>query len=96
MTMSMSKIKACEVTDCAYNKNKACHALAITVGDASHPRCDTFTKSASKGGDLASTGSVGACKIDSCKFNRSLECSAKDIMVGLHQGHADCKTFSAR
>jgi len=96
MAMNMSKIKSCEVTDCAFNRSRACHALAITVGDASHPRCDTFMKSASKGGDIASTGSVGACKIDSCKFNKSLECSSKDISVGLHQGHADCKTFSAR
>ena len=96
MAMSMSKITACEALDCSYNRSKECHALAITVGDMNHPMCDTFLKTSQKGGDMDRTGAVGACKVDSCKHNQSLECSAPDIKLGLHEGHADCKTFTLR
>ena len=38
----MPHIQTCEMTDCAYNKHKQCHAVAITVGDEKAPICDTF------------------------------------------------------
>jgi hypothetical protein len=41
--MEMSPIADCEVTDCCYNSDHKCHALAIQIGDgATHPVCDTF------------------------------------------------------
>ncbi|HEU0265545.1 MAG TPA: DUF1540 domain-containing protein [Geobacterales bacterium] len=94
MAMKMSKITTCEAKECSYNRNMKCHALAITVGDMSHPMCDTFLKGSSKGGDSDSTGQVGACKVESCSHNKSLECSSPVITMGMHNGHADCKTCS--
>ena len=97
MPMNMPKVLDCNMIDCSYNKNKACHALAITVGDTSCPMCDTYAKIAKKGGAADMTGSVGACKVENCKFNQSLECTASNgIHVGPHSGHPDCNTFAPR
>jgi hypothetical protein len=97
MAINMPNVVKCEVQDCSYNRNRECHALAITIGDErTHAMCDTYVKADHKGGVMDSTGKVGACKADGCKFNTDLECSAKNISVGLHQGHADCMTFSAK
>ncbi len=97
MAMKMSKISACDVADCSYNRNKECHALAITVGGPEVCACcDTYVHAAKKGGVADMTGGVGACKVDSCTFNSDLECSAPGIKVGLHQGHPDCTTFKTR
>jgi hypothetical protein len=50
--MEMSNVAQCQVADCAYNKERECHAYAITVGgDAHHPQCDTFVHASVKGGD---------------------------------------------
>lgn len=70
--------------------------MAITVGDAECPFCDTYTKMAQKGGAPDIIGGVGACRENDCKFNQSLECQAGSIRVGLHSGHADCMTYSKR
>ena len=83
--------------DCSYNRNKECHAMAITVGSGGHPMCDTLIKSSQKGGVMDMMGSVGACKEADCKFNQVLECSASGgIHVARHADHADCSTFAAR
>ncbi|MBI5562506.1 MAG: DUF1540 domain-containing protein [Deltaproteobacteria bacterium] len=98
MAIAMSKILSCSVKECAYNVNDKCHTLAITVGDGSHPACDTYcySKNQAKGGAPDVTGGVGACKTDACKFNKSFECAASGINVGPHGGHADCRTFAQR
>jgi hypothetical protein len=97
MKMKMPKVSACEATECAYNKDSQCHALAINVGDGSHPRCDTFAMSSSEAGDSSAVAQVGACKVDACKFNKSLECSAPSIRVAHHKAKcADCATFSPK
>lgn len=96
MSISMSKISRCDVTDCSYNIDRKCHTLAITVGDTSCPMCDTFLKAASRGGDQEVLGGVGACKASDCRFNSSLECSAPSITVGPHSTHADCTTYKPR
>ena len=93
MAMSMPKITACSMTDCAYNGDNSCHAIAITVG-GTHPMCDTFMKTKQKGGVPDIIGGAGACKEDDCRFNKSLECTASGIKVGPHSGHGDCLTFS--
>ncbi len=96
MPIEAPKVLDCEVSECSYNTNKQCHALAITVGDAECPMCDTYVKSSQKGGAMNMTGSVGACKESDCKFNESLECAAPGIHVSSHKGHADCSTFARR
>jgi hypothetical protein len=90
--MKMPKVTACDVTRCAYNVDSNCHALAITIGDDT-PRCDTFMRSSSKGGDSKSIAGVGACKVNDCMFNRGLECHATDIRVGNGPDEADCLTY---
>jgi hypothetical protein len=92
--VEMPKIKQCEATDCSYNRDRMCHAAAITVG-ANHPYCDTYNKSAGKGG-INELGEVGACRVENCTFNKNLECSANSINVGLHDGHPDCFTFKPK
>ena len=95
MAMMMPRILDCSMADCSYNTDEECHAMAITVGGASH-ECDTFMMSAKKGGVKDMLGRVGACKIEMCKFNESLECSAQEIHVGQHAQHAECSTFQNR
>ena len=87
------KVLDCNMTDCAYNEDKMCHAVAITVGDL-EPVCDTYMKGASKGGISDAIGGVGACKVNQCLYNDSLECTADGIHVGVRSGHADCTTFT--
>ncbi len=96
MAVQTPKVLDCEVTDCSYNNNKQCHAVAITVGDGDCAMCDTFFKSSQKGGAMEITGSVGACKESDCTFNKSLECAAPGIHVASHKGHADCSTYQPR
>lgn len=96
MATGMPKILDCVMMDCSYNKNKECHAMAITVGTEGHPMCDTFIKLPQKGGVMDMMGGVGACREAGCKFNQSLECSASGIHVGRHADHADCSTFVSR
>lgn len=93
--MEMPKVLTCSVEECSFNRDKKCHALAINVGDAKHPACDTFTTMSGKGGASESVAGIGACKTNGCKYNKSLECSAPGITVGHHEKHADCKTFIA-
>ena len=99
--MQMPKVTACSVTECSYNKDNKCHALAIQVGDPemggmTHPACDTFIKMSQKGGDSQTVAGIGACKAFDCNFNKLLECSAPGINVGHHEQHADCETFERR
>lgn len=91
----MPKVKACDVTECAYNIDRNCHTIAITVGNSQGARCDTFHRH-QKGGIKGLTGGVGACKMDDCKFNTDLECYADGINVATNGGEAVCKTFSRR
>lgn len=93
MSGTMPKVTGCDVVDCSYNKGAQCHAMAITVGNSSHPMCDTLVKLPSKGGVDDVTGAVGACKSRDCSFNVALECSASEIRVTHHGDHADCQTY---
>ncbi len=94
MPMTMPKILDCDMTNCSYNSNNECHAMAITVGGSS-PICDTCLQASKKGGAMDMIGSVGACKVEICQFNQSLECSAQGIHVGHHTDHAECNTFES-
>ncbi|HAR63452.1 MAG: DUF1540 domain-containing protein [Candidatus Margulisiibacteriota bacterium] len=94
MDSMIPKVLDCEMTDCTYNQEKTCHAVAITVGDI-EPVCDTYMKTTAKGGLVDTIGGVGACKVDRCLYNESYECTADGIHVGLHVNHAECSTFTA-
>jgi hypothetical protein len=88
----MPHVLSCSVLECAYNEQKKCHAAAITV-DGPEPMCDTFFKSAKKGG-VQEEGAVGACKNRLCAYNESLECTAHGIDVSLHAATPECDTFT--
>lgn len=96
--MDMPVIQECRVEACSYNRERVCHALAITVGDTAsktlHAHCDTFLKSTFKGGESSATGHVGACKMSDCRHNTDLECHAPGIVVGYRQDQADCLTYT--
>lgn len=94
--MEMPKVLECLMDECAYNKEKKCHAMAITVGGGMCPLCDTFMKTVKKGGVADMIGTVGACKVENCQLNTSLECNAGGIRVVLHNQHAECATFKAK
>ena len=95
--MKMSPVRECGATDCAYNENKICHALAITVGGPTGiPYCDTYTSSDEQGGDSDASAGVGACKVSSCVYNDRLECNASKIDVGFQQNKVACLTFERK
>jgi hypothetical protein len=94
--MEMPVVTECAVDACAYNRDRACHALAITVGDMRHAHCDTYLAAPIRGGDPAATGYVGACKMADCTHNEALECRAPGIAVGSGKNGADCLTYSPR
>lgn len=95
MALRLPVINECEATDCVYNDNRNCHAQAITVGDRTHPMCDTYLRADEKGGIQGITGGVGACKVDSCIYNRSFECVApQGINVGRNGSDVVCTTFA--
>ncbi|HAJ57297.1 MAG TPA: DUF1540 domain-containing protein [Candidatus Omnitrophica bacterium] len=96
MSIQMPSILDCNASNCAYNRDEKCHAIAITVGGGACPLCDTSWMSPKKGGMPDVSGGVGACKVESCQFNRSLECGAEGIHIKLHASHADCGTFKKR
>ncbi|MFW6146028.1 MAG: DUF1540 domain-containing protein [Planctomycetota bacterium] len=92
--MKMPNVSSCDVTQCAYNANGRCHAMAITIGDGSHPTCDTFCEGgSSSGGDPEAIATVGACKVASCMYNQRLECQADQVRVGYEGDEIDCLTF---
>lgn len=94
--MRMPKVRECSVSECAYNKDQKCHAIAITVGDSVHPECDTFCPSSIKGGDMGCLAGVGACKVSVCMHNSNLECQAQDVCIGKRGNEIDCLTYSHR
>ncbi|WP_182875976.1 DUF1540 domain-containing protein [Microbispora sp. H10670] len=92
--MEMPVVNRCEATSCVYNRDRRCHATAITVGDLSHAHCDTFFTTAGPGGDQQTVGRVGACKMYDCRHNVALECQAPGIDIGYVQDEADCMTYA--
>jgi len=97
ITIEMPEVARCEVSECAYNLGKACHAKAITVGYGETPGCDTYMRSGqhvSNTTDLVA--GVGACKVSGCRYNRDLECTADQITVGYVGSEIRCLTYSPR
>lgn len=92
-TFLMPEVADCEATDCAYNRDQLCRALAITVGNGTQPMCDTAFN-----GDVHTRGEaiagVGACKVSRCHHNTDLECHADTIQVILSSRIPMCGTFA--
>ena len=96
LTIEMSKVSACSVSECSFNRDNNCHAKAITIGDATFPGCDTFLNSSEHTQETVRIAGVGACKVRQCRYNEDLECSASHIAVGHKDNRAFCLTFANR
>lgn len=90
----MPCVSECSIAECAYNAHQACHAMAITIGDANRPACDTFFVSA-RHSSMKATAGVGACKVSACTFNKDFECAASSIRVGPERNRGKCMTFTS-
>jgi hypothetical protein len=89
-----ARVEKCEISQCAYNLDNQCHAIAITIGgDAAHHSCDTFCGPMKKGREKNKIAGVSACKVASSMFNKRLECNSPDIMVSYNRDEIDCLTF---
>ncbi len=96
VTIEMPLVAKCSASTCAYNASSNCHARAITIGDSTHPGCDTFLAGAHHTKQAKLIAGIGACKMEICKFNDDLECVAENIQVGMAGHNANCMTFAAR
>jgi hypothetical protein len=96
ITIDMPMVTQCQVSDCTYNVELACHARAITIGDGVHPGCDTYLNVNAHIRERQRIAGVGACKVSGCTHNEDFECCASDIRVGFKDGNIGCLTYSAR
>ena len=87
----MPPVSFCEVEQCFFNREQACHAPAINIG-GSHPNCDTFITQSDHIHRDGNAG-VGACHVAQCRWNNDMTCQASGIEVKMHSDHADCMTF---
>ena len=94
--VEMPLVNECAIASCAYNVEHGCHAKAITIGDMTHPSCDTFLMNEHHIHSLKVTAGVGACKTINCKHNDDFECTMDQINVGMINGEANCVTFIGR
>ena len=91
---SVTQIKSCSTTSCAFNHD-GCTAFAITVGgDAGRPSCDTFISLDARGGLPVAEGHVGACQRLECVNNTDLMCTAEAVTVG--GDTATCLSYEVR
>lgn len=93
--MDMPMVTSCAAEQCAYNLDRVCHAIAITVGDRYQANCETYFGVAVKGGDRENPGHVGACKMSDCVHNVHLECQAPGITVGMRGDVVSCVTYQS-
>ncbi|HEY0720690.1 MAG TPA: DUF1540 domain-containing protein [Gammaproteobacteria bacterium] len=96
LTIDMPLIRHCDVSECIYNRQSACHAKAITIGDAATPACDTFLSASGHVKNATIQAGVGACKVSGCNYNADFECSAQSISVGHSGGNSLCMTYMPR
>ena len=94
--MRMPDVTTCGVETCSYNKNRRCHAMAITIGGNGCPECDTLSKKKIEAGDPKTLAGVGACKIASCQHNERLVCTADNVSIGRFADSAACTTYERR
>jgi hypothetical protein len=92
--MNRLLISMCNMSTCTYNKDGACHTLAITVGP--HAECNTYVHASRRGGFPEVRGGIGACTATSCQFNHHLECQAPKVDISTDDKHADCRSSGIR
>ena len=91
---TVTAIKSCTTTACAYNHG-GCTAFAITVGgDSAAPACSTFVSLDARGGLPAAEGHVGACQRLECVHNTDLMCTADAVTIGTDT--ATCLSYEPR
>jgi len=95
ITLEMPMIESCNVSECTYNLNSACHAKAITIGDGKTPGCDTYMHASKHVRNASLCAGVGACKVSGCQHNSDFECSAERIEVASCGGGVFCTTYEA-
>lgn len=93
VSATMPSVDMCDARACAYNLDRSCHALAVTIGDHVHPRCDTYFVDDSHRADGLDTAGVGACKVTDCRYNEDHLCVADAIRVAIVGGSPDCRTY---
>jgi hypothetical protein len=97
LVIEMPEVLRCAASQCLYNTNGACHAKAITVGNALSPDCDTFLDSKVHARNIQLHAGVGACKVSGCRYNQDFECTAGNgIEVGFASSQVRCLTFEPR
>lgn len=77
---TITAIKSCATTQCAFNSN-GCTAYAITVGGDKEASCVTFITLDARGGLGTADSHVGACQRLECVHNADLMCTAEGIDV---------------
>lgn len=91
----LTQVKQCKMSDCGYNRDKACHASAITIGASDLPTCGSYFQSSTHTSSEQAAG-VGSCKVISCFHNADLGCHAEGIIVDRSNSGAVCTTFTRR
>ena len=76
MPEKMPLIVSCTGSDCSYNRNLICEAMAVNIGADRQAVCDPFCQTDHKIVHPAAVSFVGACKMERCRFNRNVECTA--------------------
>jgi hypothetical protein len=94
--IDMPLINRCDVSECSYNLDSACHAKAITIGDGITPGCDTYMRREGHVNNTTITAGVGACKISGCSHNSDFECAAESIEVSHGGSRVLCMTYMPR
>jgi hypothetical protein len=92
MTIKLPKITFCEMEECAYNNDKRCRAIAVSIGGP-EPECITIEKKSKEGGIDTINGGVGACKTRDCMFNKGLICIAKNIEIVKRGSRGYCTSY---
>ncbi|MCC5874807.1 MAG: DUF1540 domain-containing protein [Candidatus Sumerlaeia bacterium] len=94
--MIATTVNQCTATDCAYNDDRACRALAITVGEPSAHTCATYEPKQKKVATQVTVANVGACKASNCIHNAELSCKAAEVTIGMESGQVRCMTFESK
>lgn len=93
VTLDMTVVTECKVSDCAYNLRDTCNARAITIGDGIHPGCDTFFSNTTHTHEFNEVTGVGACKVLSCRYNQDFECGSEFINIGRNKSGVSCLKY---
>lgn len=89
-------VSNCAVSECAYNLERRCGAIAIVIASGPHPVCGTFLKTAGSSGKRIGDARVGECRYSICRHNANAKCNAGSIEVDYWWGQVDCRTFASK